>query len=369
VRTDLDDPAPAGVQKLLCSATLPRDPTALAALGLRRPAYFLVHSPPSGAGDGDGAGADADADGAGEDAGARDGALGAALTGVALERFSMPETLRVRLRRVVPAPANAVAGALSRRARRAEAARAQLARPRARCAPRARVHAQPESTTRLVTLLELFDAALTARTPGRTDSEPARCWPRSARAPSTCSCARTSSRAGWTCPASRMSSAPTDVRRHVHRARAAAGDAWTLVEEQQARHWQGLLTDAGHASRLRRVRVGEKQLTPLVPAYEVRAFAGVWWLRLTAVLRYRRRSRNSRRCTRAVAGEYQIVAGPGGSCVHSLRIVDHAHARRPDRSWTRCTQVRRRAKVTFRPLSEGLGKRRNRPQKPGVGSA
>ncbi|RDB26213.1 ATP-dependent RNA helicase dbp6 [Hypsizygus marmoreus] len=66
---------------------------------------------------------------------------------------------------------------------------------------------------------------------------------------------------------------PVDMRKYVHRvgrtARAGrAGDAWTLVEEQEARYFKGILRDADHLEKVKRIRVGEKELSPLVPFYE-----------------------------------------------------------------------------------------------------
>ena len=88
--------------------------------------------------------------------------------------------------------------------------------------------------------------------------------------------------------------APVDMRKYVHRvgrtARAGrAGDAWTLVEEQevfarcwpsrftgtdprfsgQARYFKGMIKAAGHASAVSRLRVSAQQLAPLVPFYHV----------------------------------------------------------------------------------------------------
>lgn len=86
--------------------------------------------------------------------------------------------------------------------------------------------------------------------------------------------------------------APVDMRKYVHRAgrtaRAGrAGDAWTLVEEQevssncyfdtradrhdmQARHFKSMLREADHLDKVKRVRVSDKDLASLRPAYDVR---------------------------------------------------------------------------------------------------
>ncbi|KAF8071687.1 DEAD-domain-containing protein [Lyophyllum atratum] len=66
---------------------------------------------------------------------------------------------------------------------------------------------------------------------------------------------------------------PVDMRKYVHRvgrtARAGrAGDAWTLVEEQEARYFKGVLREADRMDKVKRLRVGEKELAPLVQDYE-----------------------------------------------------------------------------------------------------
>lgn len=89
---------------------------------------------------------------------------------------------------------------------------------------------------------------------------------------------------------------PVDMRKYVHRvgrtARAGReGDAWTLVEEQEvinrflpcsqfffsaltcvnlkARHFKAMMREAQHLSDVKRVRIGEQDLTSLIPHYEV----------------------------------------------------------------------------------------------------
>jgi len=68
--------------------------------------------------------------------------------------------------------------------------------------------------------------------------------------------------------------APVDMRKYVHRvgrtARAGrAGDAWTLVEEQEARYFKSMLKTADHLAKVERVRVSEKDILPLIPHYEI----------------------------------------------------------------------------------------------------
>ncbi|TFY56999.1 hypothetical protein EVG20_g8711, partial [Dentipellis fragilis] len=67
---------------------------------------------------------------------------------------------------------------------------------------------------------------------------------------------------------------PVDMRKYVHRvgrtARAGrAGDAWTLVEEQEARYFKEMLKAADHSAAVKRERVSSKQLEGLIPHYEV----------------------------------------------------------------------------------------------------
>ncbi|PPQ77116.1 hypothetical protein CVT25_010810, partial [Psilocybe cyanescens] len=66
---------------------------------------------------------------------------------------------------------------------------------------------------------------------------------------------------------------PVDMRKYVHRvgrtARAGrSGDAWTLVEQQEARYFKQMLKEAGHLESVKRVRVGEKDLASFLPHYE-----------------------------------------------------------------------------------------------------
>ncbi|KAG6844227.1 hypothetical protein H0H87_008675 [Tephrocybe sp. NHM501043] len=66
---------------------------------------------------------------------------------------------------------------------------------------------------------------------------------------------------------------PVDMRKYVHRvgrtARAGrSGDAWTLIEEQEARYFKGILREADHLDKVKRLRVGEKELAPLMGDYQ-----------------------------------------------------------------------------------------------------
>ncbi|KAG2744033.1 P-loop containing nucleoside triphosphate hydrolase protein [Suillus brevipes Sb2] len=68
--------------------------------------------------------------------------------------------------------------------------------------------------------------------------------------------------------------APVDKRKYVHRvgrtARAGrAGDAWTLVEEQEARYFKTMLRSAGDLERVQRMRISEKDTASLSSAYKI----------------------------------------------------------------------------------------------------
>jgi len=66
---------------------------------------------------------------------------------------------------------------------------------------------------------------------------------------------------------------PLDIRKYVHRSGRTAragreGSAWTLLEEQEARHFKLMMKDVGHLSRVKKVRIGEDQLANIKPFYE-----------------------------------------------------------------------------------------------------
>lgn len=65
----------------------------------------------------------------------------------------------------------------------------------------------------------------------------------------------------------------------MHRAGRTAragrsGDAWTLVEDQEAHFFKKMLREAGKArlEKVARVRVRDADLVPLESAYEVRVY-------------------------------------------------------------------------------------------------
>lgn len=68
--------------------------------------------------------------------------------------------------------------------------------------------------------------------------------------------------------------APVDIRKYVHRvgrtARAGrTGEAWTLVEEQEARYFKGMLREYSHLERVKRMKVTEKDTAGLLASYQV----------------------------------------------------------------------------------------------------
>ena len=71
--------------------------------------------------------------------------------------------------------------------------------------------------------------------------------------------------------------APVDVRKYVHRvgrtARAGrSGTSWTLLEEQEARYFKGMMKEIDHLESIQKVKVTEDALKALQPIYEVRQF-------------------------------------------------------------------------------------------------
>jgi len=67
---------------------------------------------------------------------------------------------------------------------------------------------------------------------------------------------------------------PVDMRKYVHRvgrtARAGReGDAWSLVETQEAAYFKNMLKGAGRLEKVEQLRVKSQELDPLMEAYEV----------------------------------------------------------------------------------------------------
>ncbi|KAI5481190.1 ATP-dependent DNA helicase [Pseudohyphozyma bogoriensis] len=67
---------------------------------------------------------------------------------------------------------------------------------------------------------------------------------------------------------------PADMRKYVHRvgrtARAGkSGDAWSLVEDQEAAPFKAIMNAAQHYKKISRVRVQDSAVEPFVPHYQV----------------------------------------------------------------------------------------------------
>ncbi|KAF8577584.1 ATP-dependent RNA helicase [Ramaria rubella] len=67
--------------------------------------------------------------------------------------------------------------------------------------------------------------------------------------------------------------APVDMRKYVHRvgrtARAGrTGEAWSLIEEQEARYFKAMLSDADHLTKVHKLKVKENDLNDLNDCYE-----------------------------------------------------------------------------------------------------
>lgn len=63
------------------------------------------------------------------------------------------------------------------------------------------------------------------------------------------------------------------------------GDAWTLVEEQEARHFKKMMRDAGRLSEVKKVKVTETELEPLVGCYDVRISKHYNWVMMRLIKR------------------------------------------------------------------------------------
>lgn len=67
---------------------------------------------------------------------------------------------------------------------------------------------------------------------------------------------------------------PVDMRKYVHRvgrtARAGkAGQAWSLVEKQEASYFKNLLRDAGRFDKVKKIKVAERETEKFEEAYGV----------------------------------------------------------------------------------------------------
>ncbi|KZT73162.1 DEAD-domain-containing protein [Daedalea quercina L-15889] len=254
VRTDIDEKRESSCQKLLFSATLTRDPAKIAALNLREPKYFVVQGQRRH----------------GNSENGEEGVLD-----FVMEKFSMPATLTEHMLVCSSAEKPLM---LFHLVHAHEVVNALVFTKSA------------ESTTRLVKLFEFFEAALSAERgrPGTT-ANVARAYS-SDLSPSERKaileqfrnqeihilvCSDLISRGIDISHVSHVVSydAPVDMRKYVHRvgrtARAGrSGDAWTLVEEQEARYFKTMLKSAGHLEKVKRMRVGDKDVEELRSAYE-----------------------------------------------------------------------------------------------------
>ncbi|KAI0360139.1 DEAD-domain-containing protein [Trametes cingulata] len=250
VRTDIDEKKEPSCQKLLFSATLTRDPAKIAALGLREPKYIVVQG--------------------------RKGAVASKEEGVldfVMEKFTMPATLREHM---LVCESSAKPLMLFHLVHTRGVTNALVFTKSA------------ESTTRLVRLFEFFENA-------RHDADKsskavvARAYS-SDLAPAERKsileqfknqeinilvCSDLISRGIDISHVSHVVSydVPVDFRKYVHRvgrtARAGReGDAWTLVEEQEARYFKTMLKEADHLEKVKRLRVSDADVAPLKPAYE-----------------------------------------------------------------------------------------------------
>ncbi|KAF8207124.1 P-loop containing nucleoside triphosphate hydrolase protein [Mycena galopus ATCC 62051] len=233
-------------QKLLFSATLTRDPGKLAALELRDPKYFVVQEK------GDGPG----------------------VLDVAMDKFTMPATLTEHM---LVCESSLKPLIFFHLVYKHNVTNALVFTKSA------------ESTTRLVRLFDFFDTARRTALGGDPSPFVARAYSSDLGAGERKSildkfkaqeiqilvCSDLISRGIDISHVSHVVSydVPVDMRKYVHRvgrtARAGrSGDAWTLVEEQEARYFKTMLKQAEHLDKVKRMKVGEKDLAPLAVYYE-----------------------------------------------------------------------------------------------------
>ncbi|KAJ7510426.1 DEAD-domain-containing protein [Mycena galericulata] len=232
-------------QKLLFSATLTRDPGKLAALELRNPKYFIVQEKNDGPG----------------------------VLDVAMDKFTMPATLTEHM---LVCESSLKPLVFFHLVYEHNVTNALVFTKSA------------ESTARLVRLFDFFDTARRLGV-GGPSAFTARAYSSDLGASERKSildklrakeiqilvCSDLISRGIDISHVSHVVSydVPVDMRKYVHRvgrtARAGrAGDAWTLVEEQEARYFKTMLKQADHIDKVKRMKVGEKELAPLAPYYE-----------------------------------------------------------------------------------------------------
>ncbi|KAF9241408.1 DEAD-domain-containing protein [Melanogaster broomeanus] len=232
-------------QKLLFSATLTRDPGKLASLGLREPKYFVVQNQVEGMVPGP--------------------------LDLVSERFTMPATLTEHM---IVCESSTKPLLLLHLIHNHSVRNAIV------------FTKSSESTTRLVCLLEFFEEL----TVSDQDHILIRAYSSDLPAGERKSileqfkaqevhilvCSDLISRGIDVSHVSHVVSydVPIDMRKYVHRvgrtARAGRdGDAWTLVEEQEARYFKSMLKEYDHLDRVKRMKVSPKETEPLTGKYQV----------------------------------------------------------------------------------------------------
>ncbi|KAJ3834986.1 DEAD-domain-containing protein [Lentinula raphanica] len=268
----------ASCQKLLFSATLTRDPGKIAALELRDPKYFVVQGGPAARG--------IDEEDKEEDV----------ILDVVSERFTMPATLKEHM--IICTTYNkplVFFHLVHTRLKTLVQSQSQSQKIQTQNSFNALVFTKSaESTNRLVRLFEFFQVAREKESKEDTGMDTtviARAYS-SDLPPSERKSILEEFKAGkiQILISSDLISrgidlpnithvisydSPVDIRKYVHRlgrtARAGrVGEGWTLVEEQEARHFKLMLKTAHHLSHVKRVRIGEGALEGLVKSYEVR---------------------------------------------------------------------------------------------------
>ncbi|KAJ7841322.1 DEAD-domain-containing protein [Mycena olivaceomarginata] len=219
-------------QKLLFSATLTRDPGKLSALELRDPKYFVVQEKSDGP----------------------------AVLDVAMDKFTMPATLTEHM---LVCESSLKPLIFFHLVYKHNVTNALVFTKSA------------ESTTRLVRLFDFFDARRRMGTGGDPSAFVARAYSSDLSPGERKSILDKFKAKEIQIHVSHVVSydVPVDMRKYVHRvgrtARAGrAGDAWTLVEEQEARYFKTMLKQAEHLEKVKRMKVGEKDLAPLAVYYE-----------------------------------------------------------------------------------------------------
>ncbi|KAF8273332.1 P-loop containing nucleoside triphosphate hydrolase protein [Lactarius quietus] len=237
VRADIDEKRECSCQKLLFSATLMSDPGRITALELRNPHYIVVQS--------------------------ASGAQEAGVLGVPSEQYSMPATLKEHM---IVCDASQKPLMLFHLVHSVGLTNAWFNAP-------------------AVQLFEFFEAARVDSQEDAAQNRKPRPWPVErksilekfkAQEIEMLVCSDLVSRGMDIKHVEHVINydVPVDMRKYVHRvgrtARAGkTGEAWTLVEEQEARYFKDMIKSAGHAATVRRLRVSEPQLASIIPFYRV----------------------------------------------------------------------------------------------------